>query len=110
MYVMVFLYCKPSPSFLVLFSRIAGFPVILVRCYFSLVEDLSDSSSVASYGQRCRFLLHLGRFFDRIVQLDSSIQPSRDCQLKNFAPTKGLCSKRQLSNLFTVANSQYQLS
>ena len=27
-----------------------------------------------------------------------------------FAPTKGLRSKRQLSNLFTVANSHYQLS
>ena len=42
-------------------TLIGGFPVILVRCYICMsleivikfVEDLSDSSSVASYAQLC---------------------------------------------------------
>lgn len=47
------------------------------------MEDLPDSSSVACYAQLCRFSLLLVWLFDRIVPLDTSFKPGRDCQLRN---------------------------
>ena len=47
---------------------------------------------------------------DRSASLNAYLSRVNKQDNDSDAPTKGLRSKRQLLNLFTVANSHYQLS